>query len=197
MNIKVFPTIINKGISLALISSINSFLVSPAFSQQVNCSNYWVNPNTGKTECFGNGMNLILEPKPVKPELKTTSKTIERTTKTSELNVCDSLNGLKQAYCKLASTLVGKNKMNIAARNSVSKNIDYTEACQTIVRGRMKAPATTQFADGSSTEIFPGVYVINGNVDSQNAYGALIRGNYTCVFSDTPGHENLNSIYVS
>lgn len=188
---------LSKFIGIALLSSVNSLFVSPAFSQQVNCSNYWVNLNTGLTECFGSGMNLILEPKPVKSE--PTAKTVERrATRTSELNVCDSLtNGLKQSYCNLASILVGKNKLNIAARNSVSKNIDYTETCQTIVRGRMKSPATTQFASGSSTEIFPGVYVINGEVDSQNGYGALIRGDYTCVFSDTPGYENLNAINVS
>ena len=53
MNIKTIPTIINKGIGLALIGSINSFLVSPVLSQSTGCSNYWVNPNTGKTECFG------------------------------------------------------------------------------------------------------------------------------------------------
>lgn len=194
MNIKQFSRIIG----ITLLSSVNSLFVSPALSQQVSCSNYWVNPNTGLTECFGSSMNLILEPEPVKPEPTLKSSVERRATATTELNVCDSLSGgLKQSYCNLASILVGKNKLNIAARNSVSKNIDYTETCQTIVRGRMKSPATTQFASGSSTEIFPGVYVINGEVDSQNGYGALIRGDYTCVFSDTPEYENLNAINVS
>lgn len=53
MNIKVITKIIDKGIGLALIGSINSFVVSPVLSQSTGCSNYWVNPNTGKTECFG------------------------------------------------------------------------------------------------------------------------------------------------
>jgi hypothetical protein len=199
MNIKIYSTIINKSIGLALISSINSFLISPALSQQVNCSNYWVKPSTGKVECLDRNMGLILESEPVKPKSEMTSKTTERSnTRTSELDACNSLtNSLKQSYCKLASLLVGKEKLNVAARNSISKNVDYTETCQAIVRERMKAPATTQFVDGNSTEIFPGVYVIMGKVDSQNGYGALIRGDYTCVFSDTPGYESLNSIYVS
>ena len=55
MNIKVFSTIINKSIGFALISSINSFLISPALSQSKSCSNYWINPNTGLEECFGFG----------------------------------------------------------------------------------------------------------------------------------------------
>ena len=179
--------IINKGIGLALITSINSLFISPALSQSTSCSNYWVNPNTGKTECFDSGMNLILEPSP---------KTVNR--RTSEVDICDSLtNGLEQAACNLASTLVGKDKLNFAARNSVSKNIDYIETCQTVVKGRMKSPASTQFASGRSTEIFPGVYVIHGEVDSQNSYGALIRGSYNCVFSNTPGHKNLSSVYIN
>ena len=59
MNIKVFSTIINKSIGLALIGSINSFLVSPVLSQSTGCSNYWVNPNTGLQECFDFGGNSI------------------------------------------------------------------------------------------------------------------------------------------
>ncbi|BAZ45195.1 hypothetical protein NIES4102_22130 [Chondrocystis sp. NIES-4102] len=46
-------TILSKSVGLALIGAINSFSTSSAFSQQTGCSNYWVNPNTGKTECFG------------------------------------------------------------------------------------------------------------------------------------------------
>lgn len=65
MNIKFFPTIITKGIGIALIATMNSFSPLPAFGQRVNCSNYWTNPNTGKTECFNGEMNLIVEPKPV------------------------------------------------------------------------------------------------------------------------------------
>jgi hypothetical protein len=38
---------------LILIGSIDYFSTIPAFAQPTHCSNYWVNPNTGKTECFG------------------------------------------------------------------------------------------------------------------------------------------------
>ena len=55
MNIKIISTIINKGVGLALIGSVNSFFVSPALSQSTSCSNYWINPNTGLEECFGFG----------------------------------------------------------------------------------------------------------------------------------------------
>lgn len=53
MSIRNISKVIVKGIGITLIGSVNSFLVSPALSQKAGCSNYWVNPNTGKTECFG------------------------------------------------------------------------------------------------------------------------------------------------
>ncbi len=65
MNIKFYSTIFTKGIGIALIATINTFSTFPAFGQQANCSNYWINPNTGKTECFNSNMNLIVEPKPL------------------------------------------------------------------------------------------------------------------------------------
>jgi hypothetical protein len=46
-------TILTKSVCCALIGIINSLSIPSAFGQQTNCSNYWVNPNTGKQECFG------------------------------------------------------------------------------------------------------------------------------------------------
>ena len=53
MSIRHFSKIIVKGIGITLVGSVNTFFASPVLSQQASCSNYWVNPNTGKTECFG------------------------------------------------------------------------------------------------------------------------------------------------
>jgi len=65
MNIKICSQIFTKGIGIVLITTMNTFSVFPAFAQQPDCSNYWSNPNTGETECFGSKMNLIAEPEPV------------------------------------------------------------------------------------------------------------------------------------
>ena len=71
MNIKFCSKIITQGIGIAFIATMNTFSTLPVFGQQVNCSSYWTNPNTGKTECFNSNMNLIVEPKPLphKPNL--------------------------------------------------------------------------------------------------------------------------------
>lgn len=62
-------------------------------------------------------------------------------------------------------------------------------ACQTTVREKLKAPATARFdADkppsvesnaGSSAE--PGSMVVNGTVDAENGFGALVRNEYFCI----------------
>lgn len=59
-------------------------------------------------------------------------------------------------------------------------------ACQTWVRGRLKAPATAKFVrstvetgrliGGDSTQ-----WVSRGAVDAQNSFGALLRNQYKCV----------------
>ncbi len=46
--------IITKGLGITLITAINCFSVLPILAQEANCSNYWINPNTGETECFEN-----------------------------------------------------------------------------------------------------------------------------------------------
>ncbi len=40
--------------TISIAGLINCFAIYPVFSQPKNCYNYWINPNTGITECFGN-----------------------------------------------------------------------------------------------------------------------------------------------
>lgn len=52
--------------------------------------------------------------------------------------------------------------------------------CKAHVESRLKAPATAQYS-GESLRVYPGsMWTVLGTVDSQNAYGALVRGGYTC-----------------
>ena len=68
MNITVASTIFPLRIGIALIATINSFSILPTLAEQPNCANYWINPQTGNTECFSKQMDLILEPKPILPK---------------------------------------------------------------------------------------------------------------------------------
>ena len=53
--------------------------------------------------------------------------------------------------------------------------------CQTVIKGRLKAPATAEFSPSyQQVQETGGVYRWAGHVDSQNSFGANIRTAFTC-----------------
>lgn len=60
-------------------------------------------------------------------------------------------------------------------------------SCKRIVPEFLKSPGSTKFpVTPLTTEIFRGMYVVSGKVDSQNSYGALLRANYYCYMRNVP-----------
>lgn len=88
--------IITKGLSIALISAVNYFHIFSVSAQDVSCSNYWINPNTGETECF----STFSQPKKSTPSRQAVSESSEpETTSSSKSKVSDVL-GLKIEQAK-------------------------------------------------------------------------------------------------
>lgn len=52
-------------------------------------------------------------------------------------------------------------------------------ACEDLVRKNLKAPSTASFSN-ETTEGSSGKYTINGDVDAQNSFGAMIRNHFVC-----------------
>lgn len=56
---------------------------------------------------------------------------------------------------------------------------DARAACRELVKDRLRSPASAQFSDlahrGSGVQ-----FVVTGIVDSENAFGAMIRNSFTC-----------------
>lgn len=93
--------------------------------------------------------------------------------------------------CKLVAMYLGPENFSKLGHNAVSASpkvvSNLGRSCQKIVPNRLKAPASTRFSDSPDiNEIFSGVYVIYGNVDSQNSYGALLRASYFCYMRNLP-----------
>lgn len=68
------------------------------------------------------------------------------------------------------------------SKDSGSKIPDKTEAYITAkdyVKQELKAPATAEFSDYTCDEGIDSTYFLNGVVDSQNSFGALLRSNWT------------------
>ncbi|MBM0277797.1 hypothetical protein [Micromonospora tarensis] len=58
------------------------------------------------------------------------------------------------------------------------------EQCQTAVSAKLKSPATAKYADdvtvASEDGNFGSYYEVTGEVDAENGFGALVRGDYRC-----------------
>lgn len=68
------------------------------------------------------------------------------------------------------------------------------QACEKFVTERLKAPATAKFTDGAAvSQNTVGAYVVSGEVDAENGFGAMIRTAYSCtVTPDGDGWELHN-----
>lgn len=54
------------------------------------------------------------------------------------------------------------------------------KACQEAVRDQLKAPATAEFQDVTVSAAGAGAWRVDGDVDSQNSFGAQIRTSFRC-----------------
>lgn len=74
---------------------------------------------------------------------------------------------------------------------------DAGRACQEkFIPARLKAPATAKF---SNVKILgaDGGYVVSGSVDSQNAFGALVRATWSCTVHSSGDQWVLDSAGVN
>lgn len=63
---------------------------------------------------------------------------------------------------------------------SEDKQADAKRACQEkFIPDQLKAPATAKYS-GVTVSGLGGTYTVTGAVDSQNAFGALVRATFTC-----------------
>jgi hypothetical protein len=74
----------------------------------------------------------------------------------------------------------------IAAANDPAKSppadrsLEGTAMCETFVKWQLKAPATARFSEETTVKLGSGEYATSGAVDSQNAFGALLRSHFRC-----------------
>jgi hypothetical protein len=73
---------------------------------------------------------------------------------------------------------------------------DAKRACQEkFIPPRLKAPATAKFSEVTATQNGTS-YAVAGQVDSQNAFGALVRAQFSCVMHPSGDQWVLDSASV-
>lgn len=69
--------------------------------------------------------------------------------------------------------------------------LDARIACQDLVSKRLKSPSTAKFG-GEDESLVSGTWTATGTVDSQNGFGAMIRGSYTCTMTFNPAKDSFS-----
>lgn len=63
-------------------------------------------------------------------------------------------------------------------------------ACEDFVADRLKAPSTAEFTEALVStpldSLDSSVFIVDGQVDGQNSFGAMIRNRYTCTVQLSP-----------
>lgn len=72
-------------------------------------------------------------------------------------------------------------------------------ACQQWVEEQLKAPSTAEFPTTSSVDISNkgAQWTVNGYVDAQNGFGAMIRTDFTCTATHTGDGNYRGNAYLS
>ena len=66
--------------------------------------------------------------------------------------------------------------------------------CEEFVKDRLKAPTTAEFYDATATKGVSG-WTVDGNVDSENSFGGMVKNRYRCKVTNTHGDTwHLNSL---
>jgi hypothetical protein len=106
-------------------------------------------------------------------------------------NLCKTLKGEDNLLCQIAGLHIGSNRMSTLGQNTTSASpkvvANLGNVCKRLVPEFLVSPGSAKFPAAPNTkELFVGMYVIRGKVDSQNLYGALLRSNYFCYLRHVP-----------
>jgi hypothetical protein len=85
----------------------------------------------------------------------------------------------------LVGVSVGAYAMTRPERVAEDKTATLIEQCRAEAKKSLKAPATAQFSEERPVELGDRFYYIDGSVDAQNGFGALVRSKYRCKAEST------------
>lgn len=76
-----------------------------------------------------------------------------------------------------------------------SEEDHVVDACQDAIRAKLKSPTSAEFSDVKVDHVDgSSVYRIDGAIDSQNGFGAMVRGSYRCTMSTNSDGEWVATI---
>jgi hypothetical protein len=95
--------------------------------------------------------------------------------------------------------IVASNTPKQTTSKSQDKAIEAFIVSQEFVKARLKAPSTAKFPGPSQAQVLIGKdnqYRVISYVDSQNSFGAMLRGNYECLVKYDPAKDKWFPVTV-
>jgi hypothetical protein len=78
----------------------------------------------------------------------------------------------------------------ISCSEKENDKLDAMGAAQSYVEKQLKSPSTAKFSNMKSTLQYENVFAVEGSVDSQNSFGAMIRNDFSCIIEFTGPFSN-------
>src|SRR5262245_38063453 len=85
-------------------------------------------------------------------------------------------------YALIVLAVVGLIVWAISAKQNnpeTTRSNTAAQACEDAVKDQLKAPSTAKFTNERYTDSDPS-WLVTGDVDAQNSFGAMIRSHFTC-----------------
>jgi len=71
-------------------------------------------------------------------------------------------------------------------RKSIPASANTIEIAEKFILSGLKSPTTAKFSGASIEQRSTNVFLVSGFVDSQNSFGAMLRGTWLCLISNSP-----------
>jgi hypothetical protein len=76
--------------------------------------------------------------------------------------------------------------ISLANKTTTPASSSVIEIAEKFILSGLKSPTTAKFSGASYKQRGANVFLVSGYVDSQNSFGAMLRGTWLCLVSNTP-----------
>lgn len=93
-------------------------------------------------------------------------------------------------FCAMCNQISKITRRPIPTREKEVTELDAKMACQWFIKDRLVSPGSADFVDSPEVERKGNEWIVQGQVDSQNRLGGLMRSHYLCMMEYRKSDNN-------
>lgn len=93
-------------------------------------------------------------------------------------------------FCGMCSQVGRIIRTEVPTREKQVTEFDAKMACQWFIKNRLVSPGSADFVDSAEVKRNGEEWIVQGQVDSQNKFGGLMRSHYLCVMEYRKSDNN-------